>query len=305
MTDGGKLLLCLVSGFLLCANAGAVVADPPGGTDSTDATSNETTDSVEPARTPYQPIVDRNVFGLKPPPPPAPPPEPKKEVSKIVLAGITTLGGSKKVMLKTQTPGKPGQPAQDQYYTLPEGQRDGEIEVVEIDEKNGIVKVKHSGNPVTLDFESNGNKPPVSAAPVAAIPGAPGTPGVVGSPGGIPAPSTGMPGSGTSVPAAPAPSLKPLPTRTLRAPSASIPAAGGGQGLTAQAPPPVQVPVTALNSPQSAAGSPSRHAQLSAEEQAILMEVEREQLRAKGDPAASLIPPTPLTPPMPPTPNPH
>ena len=41
---------------------------------------------------PYQPIVLRNVFGIKPAPPPPPPPDTTAQVpqAKVVLTGITT-----------------------------------------------------------------------------------------------------------------------------------------------------------------------------------------------------------------------
>src|SRR4051812_44337384 len=91
---------------------------------------------------PYQAIVDRNVFALKPAPVAAkvdpeankPPPPP------ITLTGITTILGSKRVFLTVNMPPKPPEQGKVQSFMLSEGQRDGEIEVLEIDEKNGIVK---------------------------------------------------------------------------------------------------------------------------------------------------------------------
>src|SRR6516162_8606332 len=97
--------------------------------------------------TPYQAIVDRNVFSLKPPPPPPvnnpdankPPPPP------ITLTGITTILGSKRAFMSVNMPAKPPEPAKVQSFMLSEGQRDGDIEVLEIDEKAGMVKVNEFG----------------------------------------------------------------------------------------------------------------------------------------------------------------
>src|SRR6476659_7195807 len=47
---------------------------------------------------PYDPIVTRNPFGIKPPPPAAAPeqaPQPPLNLAKVVLTGITTIMGPK------------------------------------------------------------------------------------------------------------------------------------------------------------------------------------------------------------------
>src|SRR5438445_13350489 len=91
---------------------------------------------------PYRGIVDRNVFGLKDPPPP-PPPNPdagKPPTPPITLTGITTVLGNKRAFLTLQLPAKQPEPAKTPSLMLTEGQRDGEVEVLEIDEKERTVK---------------------------------------------------------------------------------------------------------------------------------------------------------------------
>jgi len=57
---------------------------------------------------PYQTIIDRNAFHLNPAPPPAPDPATiKPPPPKISLAGIMTLFGTKRALMKVMEPGKP------------------------------------------------------------------------------------------------------------------------------------------------------------------------------------------------------
>jgi hypothetical protein len=168
------------------------------------------------ARNPYQEIVERNVFALKPPPapmsaedaananrPPLPP---------IKLTGITTILGGKRAFLNVQMPAKPPEPAKPMSYMLSEGQRDGEIEVLEIDEKGGSVKLNAFGVITNVPFE------------VIKSSAAPATGGHFGAPTGIPAPPAnafqrGSPFGGRTI-----------PTRTLRMGPNGGQTAGGGFG---------------------------------------------------------------------------
>ncbi len=124
---------------------------------------------------PYQDIPSRNAFGLKTPPPPAPPPEegPVVTPSALKLTGITTLLGPKKAMFVLAEPGKP----QIQSEMLGEHEQDGSIsnlEVLQIDERAGAVRVKYGNKELTLDFANNGLKPGPIQAPPAGAPGRPG-----------------------------------------------------------------------------------------------------------------------------------
>ncbi|MGD0615448.1 MAG: hypothetical protein ABSA69_08435 [Verrucomicrobiota bacterium] len=114
---------------------------------------------------PYQGIIDRNVFDLKPPvdpatlvPPAAPPP-------KITLTGFTTILGNKRVLFKVQLPPTPPAPAKEESYILTEGQRDGDIEVLEIDNTAGIAKFNNHGTIQTLDLAEDGMKPSNTPTP--------------------------------------------------------------------------------------------------------------------------------------------
>jgi hypothetical protein len=121
----GKIVVCLAS--VLALNAGT-----------------RADDGVLP-NNPYAPIVVRNVFSLNPAPtndvnatPVEPPP-------KITLNGIMSIFGRLQALYKVAVPAKPGQPAKDDSYILSEGQRQDEIEVVQIDEKNSLVTFNNHG----------------------------------------------------------------------------------------------------------------------------------------------------------------
>jgi len=74
MKHGGKMLICLIGGLALRIAA------------------NEVT--TESSNNPYQSIVDRNVFALKPPPPPPDPEATKPPPVKITLTVSLRFWGS-------------------------------------------------------------------------------------------------------------------------------------------------------------------------------------------------------------------
>src|SRR5262245_43800763 len=99
---------------------------------------------------PYAKIPERNIFGLKEPPPaPVSNNEPAPALPKLYLTGITTILGNKRAFLTVQYPTKPGQPAKEEPLTLSEGQRDGAIEVLTVDEVGKKVRVNNSGTEMT------------------------------------------------------------------------------------------------------------------------------------------------------------
>ena len=119
---------------------------------------------------PYQSIVSRNAFALKPPPPPAPPPDPNQQppsAVEVFLTGISTLGGTKKVLLQVVDKAK----KPDFLPPLVEGDAQDRIEVVSIDPEQGAVVIKIDGVEKQLTFDKNAPKP--SASPAPAMPGAP------------------------------------------------------------------------------------------------------------------------------------
>ena len=146
MKHGEKMLICIWAGLAFGLAVNATTANSPG--------------------TPYQGIVDRNVFGLKPPPPPPDPEATKPPPPKIILQGFTTFGNIKRALLKAQMPAKPGEPAKgEQSFILAVGQRDGDVEVLEIDAEAGIVKVNNFGTITNLNFKDNGISTAAAPAP--------------------------------------------------------------------------------------------------------------------------------------------
>src|SRR5262245_36097874 len=103
---------------------------------------------------PYQPIIDRNVFGLRvvervevvvTPPSVVPP--------KVSLIGITTVLTSKRAILRVLFPANQASPAVDRCLILAEGQREGEIEIIKIDETAGSVALTYVSELRTVAFE--------------------------------------------------------------------------------------------------------------------------------------------------------
>ena len=80
-------------------------------------------------------------------PPPAPQP-------KVKLLGITTVLPHKRVILRVQFPLASGAGAREQTLILEEHQRAGQVEVLEIDEMAGTVRLSISGTASVLGFES-------------------------------------------------------------------------------------------------------------------------------------------------------
>jgi len=136
----------------------------------------------------YQPIIDRNPFGLKPPPPPptnnpAANNEPKPKV-EIFLTGITSVGHPrvpKRAFFKTQQQAKPGAKNEPGFYELVEGNEKDGIKVIAIDEVEKKVKILMDNQETMLSFQTHGV--PAPSAPPAGKPGAPGVPGGVPLPG--------------------------------------------------------------------------------------------------------------------------
>jgi hypothetical protein len=236
MMRGGKTLVYIIAGLVLGTGAKAVTADS--------------------ADNPYHGIVDRNLFNLKPPTPPPGPEANKPPAPKITLTGITTILGYKQVGLLVAT--RPGQPPES--YIMTEGQGREGVEVLQIDEKAGTVRVRNHGEEQTLDFVNNGAKP-------ATGPGMPvplGMPAFPTQPGRLPLPMN----NGNSA-------LKSIPTRPERFPPASnTGAAGGGMNAQAQSTTPALTP----------------------EEQTIMIEAQRMDAHQRGDPIEKILPPTELTP---------
>lgn len=257
---------------------------------------------------PYQVIIDRNPFGLKPIPIPEPPKLPEPPVippPEVKLTGITTLGAAPKVFLQMEDKQAKGKAEFPPPLAVGESHKD--VTVLMIDVENNVVRVKIGENETTLDFEKNGVKP--GAGAVASAAPAPGLP--IYNPGGVPpapinpataaAAAAGGAGSraivagGTSsttvTPVAGAPAVNytqpnsygpptyssGLPQRPVRDAGPGI-LAGGNQPYN----PNPQPTVPALTSP------------LSREEAEARIEAQRRILEQQGSSAAKLLPPTRL-----------
>lgn len=136
----------------------------------------------------YQPIIDRNPFGLRPPPPPptnnVAAPVPEKPKTEIFLTGIISVGHPvlpKKVFLKTQAANNK---KEEKFYDLQEGQEMDGIKILSIDEVNRKVRVMMDNGETLLTFQTHGVAPP--AAPAMALAGQPGAMPVPGQPGAPP-----------------------------------------------------------------------------------------------------------------------
>jgi hypothetical protein len=263
MKHGEKTLACLLCSLALCGAATAV------------AISSEN---------PYQMVVERNVFALKPPAPPAPDPASiKPPAPKVILNGIITLLGNKRALLKMTPPAAKGEQAKEQSYVLTEGQRDGDLEVIKIDEKAGMVTVNDFGTVTNITFDTNATK---TASAPAAMPMPTGA---------IPPPM--MPAGFTP----PGGGLRSLPTRTLRLPGAiGSPPGAGLQGPATGSPsafsPEGGMPTAAYASvaqTQSTASQP----QVSPEEAMIMTEALREANKEAYQNGSAIPPPlTAVTP---------
>jgi hypothetical protein len=162
----------------------------------------------------YEEIPARNVFGLRAPVlannEPAPKPLPR-----VILNGITTVIQHKKALLKViPQVTKPGQQATEESYILGEHQREGEIEVLKIDEHAGIVKIDNSGTPMTVTFEQSPSHPATAAQ--APTPGIGMIPNLRTGPRTLPSrfPRLPLPSSAASQPPVPQTSPVNVPTPT-------------------------------------------------------------------------------------------
>jgi hypothetical protein len=127
--------------------------------------------SASAVQNPYQEITERNVFNLRPPPAPGEPP--KVEPGPLTLTGISTFGVKRALIMLAGPPGKTNSHVKAQSVMLGEGQREGGLEVLHINEKNRTVTVNDSGTITTLGFAPTGNSPAPRPQAAPAAPAAP------------------------------------------------------------------------------------------------------------------------------------
>lgn len=246
----GKIAVCLAGGLVL--STGVRAAD------------------TVPTDNPYGPIVVRNVFGLNPPQAVDPNASQTDPPLKITLNGIMSIFGQWQALFKVAP--KPGQPgAKEGSYVLSEGQRQDDIEVTHIDEKNNIVTFNNHGTVQEI---------PLANTPAINTP-APGGGGYGGG-GGIPLPSRSFGG--------PRPGGDPgghFGRQSRGVENNNNPGMGGSPALN-----------TAPTGGNYYVGQQSQapETSLSPEAQVLMMEAQRAQWQKEGNPAAAIIPPTVLTP---------
>ena len=187
-----------LAAMLLAPAVRADVTDPAANDSATNpAAANPT------AANPYQVILDRNPFALKPPPPPPMigPTNPPSSPSSVKLTGFTRDSTGPKVWLMIPPgPGKSGNP---QYFSIAEHDKQGDIEVLEINDKENSAKILYAGNTLELNFKDNALPTP-AGPPTPLAPGLPhGIPGALPNPGIVPAPGTPPPGLKTAAGAIP------------------------------------------------------------------------------------------------------
>ena len=259
MRESSKILYGALAGLIVCTGANAVVS--------------------ETSPNHYQSIPERNLFALKPAPPPPTNDPPPLALPKIVLNGITTVLGRKLAIMKALFPAKPGEAAKEETYMLAEGQRDGDIEVLQVDEKAGSVRLNNFGTIMTLTLDKDAPKPAAQASPAALSPTGPVPP---------PMPAAATPGAPTTV----SPGQKLLALRNSRLPAtgATLPLTNTTNAMPqpAIAPP----PITNAQPPAVAPETP-----LTPEEQVVLRELEREAAKQQLEKGA-----LPSTPPARPAP---
>jgi hypothetical protein len=133
MKRTGKMLTGLAIGLSLVAVANGMVNDANKGS--------------------YEGIAQRNVFNLHGPSPGRMPEPITPPPIQIRLTGITTIFGDKRALFMVQPPVVAGQPAgKEESCILAEGQRQGTLEVLAIDEKAGTVRVSSEGKVSVIAF---------------------------------------------------------------------------------------------------------------------------------------------------------
>ena len=219
---------------------------------------------------PYGAIITRNAFGLVPIPTNRPvDPTPVTPPPKITPNGIMDIFGKLQALFKVALPAKGTQPAHDESYVLSVGEEQDEIGVVKIDKKAGLITFNNHGTsqelPLVAGVASGG------AAPAGGAPGG-------GS--GIGSPPPGQPSG-----------FNPIANRFGRNPNApkgnlgdpGLPNAGSNPNLGA--------PGGGGNN----ANNPQSQESVSLEGQVLMIEAQRMKFQADGNPAASILPPTPIT----------
>lgn len=205
------------------------------------------------------PITNRNLFSLKAPPDPASlvPVVQAPPLPNVLLAGITTLFGNPKAVLRVPRAAKPPEPAKEvSLFLSPGAPAEDGVRVLEINIAAGTVKIENNGTVQDLDMTKNA--PKATGAPPPA-------------PSGLPVPPPRPGGVVPVPPVAPAVTSVGRPLRGVGAANSGTVVGGGpSQVGTPEAPPP-----------------------MSLEDQTIMIEANR--LRYQKQVEAGELPPLPPT----------
>jgi len=117
---------------------------------------------------PYLGIAGSNIFHLKPPQP-QPTVLPVVPLPRVKLVGITTFG-KPRALLKVYLPAAPPEPARELSCILTVGQREGPVELLEVDELGGRATVRNSGTEMLLTLENEKSAPQKPSLPPAPPP---------------------------------------------------------------------------------------------------------------------------------------
>ena len=242
---------------------------------------------------PYHAIVERNVFDLKPPPPPpAAPTVTNTPPPNVKLTGITSLLGVKRAFFMVAPAAQPGKPpGKEESFIIEEGQRQGVIEVLDIDQKALTVKIKNDGNESTLALDTSPKLPSGPGGGGGGAPGAPNNPAAPRLPGSLVAPPNNaynprQSAGGRSPVPVPDPGqynqygansgLSTLPSRTMRT----------GNGID-----PMQMLQQSGAAAQPVQQPQQQEPEMSLEQKIVLTEIERQRTQPLVD--QGLMPPIP------------
>lgn len=264
-----------------------------------------------PANNPYESIVSRNSFGLKPPPPVVTNTAAPEAPPNIEFTGVTTIGDEKKgwfVILPKPPETTP------QYVSLRLGERSGPLELKEIFEDKGEARIVTNGKESTIAFKKTPVLPVKTAGGAQPAPGNTGIvpPGGVAHPAGAAAANSVVASPQASVVATAQPSVVAGSTATragaagIQPPAATAPAAAmnvagvSGAGATALR----SIPTRTLRlSPgqgesTTAAAAGGETSTFKTREEAIVnLELQREMTKeAVAQKKMPPLPPTPMTP---------
>jgi hypothetical protein len=121
----------------------------------------------------YHVISQRNVFSLHDPPPHTNDPVPPRPLPRVKLTGIASLLGVKRAFFEVSPPAQPGKPpGKEQSFIIEEGERQGVIEVLQINERAATVTIKNDGVEAVLALDKSPGLP--------SSPNGPPTPGMAG-----------------------------------------------------------------------------------------------------------------------------